>query len=137
MAAITPTRIDNRLGTVISSPAATTNAGPTTGDIGADGATPTPASLMRVFDVTLTSGGSGDTATFAIPATIQKLAQPGGAPCGLGLSVTITPMNATARTGSPVMTQPANTNTVILTFNAAAAGAIYRIVFNGMFSSAR
>ena len=127
MADITPTIISNRLGTVTSTPAATSNTGPKAGDIGADAdGTPTRVHLRRIFDVGLTVANGGDTATFNIPSEMQR---------GLGLAITVLPQNATARTGSPVVQQ--TTTQVVLTFDAAAAGATYRISFDAMFSAAR
>jgi hypothetical protein len=127
MADITPTLIANRLGVTVSVPAATNNTGPKAGDIGADsGGSPTRAVLKRVFDVGLTVANGGDTVTFNIPDEMQL---------GLGLDITVLPQNATARTGSPVVQQTATQ--VVMTFDAAAAGATYRVVFDAMHSLTR
>lgn len=148
MAIITPTLIDNRLGVVASVPAATTNNIPGTGgrnDIGADAGAQTPNSVCAIFDVTLTSGGIGDTATFTIPASIAKFSNPSmqetaeaSASAPEGLDITVTPKNATGITGAPFVAQAAGTpGTIVLTFAAAAAGAIYRVKIDGRYSAAR
>lgn len=126
MATITPTLIRNRCGTTISTPAATTNTGPTTGDIGADGATPTPANLMRSFEITFTSGGAGDTLQIVKPSTLQR---------GLGCGICLTPMNATAFAALAAVTEAPTTFT--LTMGAAAVGAIIKVELNAYFSAAR
>ena len=126
MAAITPTLITNRLGVTTSNPVATTNTGPTTGDIGADGATPTPSNLMRSFEITFTSTGGTDAFNINKPTTLQR---------GLGCGIRLTPMNAAAFTALAAVTE--GTTFFTITCGAAATGAKFQVELNAFYSAAR
>lgn len=142
MAIITPTSIANRLNKVVSAPAATANAGPIAGDLGGAAPVDATSSLCAIFDVTLTSGGAGDTATFVIPSKLAELSQPqpngGVIIAAIGLHISVVPLNATAITGAPFVTQtPGTPGSITLTFAAAAAAAQYRVMIDGRHSLGR
>lgn len=128
MAIITATSVHNSVGVCAVAPAALANDGPTSADIGANGA----AHLLRIFDVTLTSGAGGDTLTIVTPDSIKDFA---GGSLAFGLDISVLPMNAAARTGNPFVTQ--FPTAIVLTFAAAAAGAIYRVKIDGRHSTGR
>jgi hypothetical protein len=132
--AITPIKITNRLGTTVTTPSATTNAGPTTGDIGASGTTPTPAALCRIFDVELTSGGAGEFLQINIPSSIQTYA-PGTGGAGIGLAITILPLNAAAGAATWWVDQGSTLITIV--FLSACADGLFRIVIDGRHSIGR
>jgi len=123
--AITPTRIDNRLGTIASSPVATTNAGPVAGDIGF-GLNVLPSNLCRIFDITVSSGGP-DSLQINLPAALQQQ---------IGLDIKIIATNAAAVTaGIPFVTQAAQLFT--LTWAGAVTAGTYRITVDARHTIGR
>lgn len=127
MATITPTLITNRLGVTTTTPAATTNTGPTTGDIGADGSMPTRAHNMREFEITFTSSAQGDIFQLNKPVTLQQ---------GVGCGITLTPMNAAAIAAKAYVNL--ETSSVFqITCDAAATGAKFKVNLNAFFSESR
>jgi hypothetical protein len=128
MAILTATEVHNYVGTCEVAPAALSNVGPTVADIGAGGV----GKLLRIFDVTVTSTAGGDTLTIVTPDSIKSLS---GGTLALGLDISVTPMTATAITGNPFVSQfPTQ---VVLTFAAAAVGAVYRVKIDGRHSIGR
>lgn len=132
--AITPAQITHRLGTIASIPSATVNVGPTTGDIGASGTTPTSAELCRIFDVEMTSGGAGEFLQLRIPDSIKAYA-PGTGGAGLGLDIKILPMNAAAGAATWYVGQ--TNDLVTMVFLSACADGVFRFVIDGRHSIGR